>query len=607
MNSEEIFAQIKRVSVLHYVIIVGVFIHSLVILWPILGSPFSGDDTFDSMVPMQLHYSEGSYWSWINSYISNWSTNEGRFFPVAATTGVLSHYFFPGRVEYKVVQLIVVLVALFVFSALVSKLFKSIFAGILAALILNTCLQMHVQYDPLFQFSLQQPFLMIVMSGTLLFFISGLRRGNTWKLALSAVLYLLALLAYESTLLIWPIFLILIYIERPQKYLKAALISALPALLVGLNLMRLRSKVTTTSAGYTSNFEIARLAKTFTKQAIGSIPMSYSQLRTPPFLQSFPTHLRPSSFSWLVAVGIAVLVVFLVVPKIAIVSHKVNLGAVLAGLLLWFVPALVVGQTVRWQDELVLGNAYITWFQGSLGFTLIVAGALNECKILFLKCHWSISVGAISAFALIIAIATSSVVTNNPRAIAQFNPGYLWPRETFESSIEAGVFNDVSPKQPLLALGAEWWLNAPFVYWWGGPKIEQMDSQRTETQWGSCVAEPSTCLERLGYRNLVAAYGHDYSGPRVVMVGLVETMTGTTGVISSATVVAPRVFVDYPSKSPSEVESKQRCLGWGKAQILKSMSSVEDDDLKVLEARKESCLLKFSSRISFDPYQFNPN
>ena len=43
-------------------LVLGAYLHSLLITWPILGSAFSGDDTFDSMVPMKLKYSGQSTW-----------------------------------------------------------------------------------------------------------------------------------------------------------------------------------------------------------------------------------------------------------------------------------------------------------------------------------------------------------------------------------------------------------------------------------------------------------------------------------------------------------------------------------------------------------------
>jgi hypothetical protein len=158
-----------------------------------------------------------------------------------------------------------------------------------------------------------------------------------------------------------------------------------------------------------------------------------------------------------------------------------------------------------------------------------------------------------------------------------------------------------------LALGAEWWLNAPFVSWWGGPRIEQMDSQRAEAQWGVCVSDPNTCLERQGYTDVVATNGSDLSGLRVVMVGRVKNLAGSVGTVTSAVIMSPRVFIDYPNSSPSVTDSQQRCLAWSNEKILQLKGPFEAGDVEVIEAKKESCLLKFGSEIALDVYQFNPN
>ena len=593
-----------------FVLAIAVGISTLILLWPIVGSPFSGDDTFDSIIPMKLHYTGQSPWSYINDYVSGWAAREGRFFPVAAIVGTFSHYFFTGRVEYKIVQLIIVFVAIFLFALFVSKLFRNFFAGVLSVMIINTCLQIHVQYDPLIQFSLQQPFLLSMISGSLLCFVCGIRSKNNWQLAGSAIFYSLALLTYESALLIWPIFIILLFVERPKQVLKNALTITVPAVIVGLNLVRLRSQVSTTTAGYTSDFELGRLTTTFAKQAIGSLPMSFSELHPPPFMQSFPGHLNLTSIWWLIGVGISVILVPVVLPKVSSPNHRLNLGIILLGSVLWFMPAFVVAQTVRWQNELVLGNAYITWFQGSFGFTLIAIGIILECKLLLAKFSKSVSISALSLLALIIGIATSSVITNNPQAVAQYNPGYKWPREVFENSIQAGVFSEVSAQQPVLALGIDWWFDPSFVYWWGGPKIERMDSQNANVSWQSCLAEPQTCINRIGYEKVVVALGNDWdslqkSSPKVVMVGKLSLMTGVPGAVSSAIVSAPRIYVEFPKQFRSPSELKGHCQQWAELRVPEKMSPVEAEDVTIVKTTNKTCLVEFSSRISFDAYKFN--
>jgi hypothetical protein len=610
IKAEQLLIRIKTTNHLKPLAALGTLVLSLIVLWPILSSPFSGDDAADSLVPMQLKYLGQSPWSFITEYTSNWASTQGRFFPIAATTGVFSHFFFPGRAEYKIVQLLVVLASLLLLGILVSKIFRNFYAGIIAVLVLNTCLQVHVQYDPLTQFSLQQPGLMIYILSSLILFVSALRSGSSLKYLLSAVFYLFALLTYESTVLLWPIYFLLACIERPKKIIKPIAMSAAPAFIVGVNLIWLRSRITTTSPGYTSNFDPARFSETFVKQALGSLPMSYSELRTPPFIQSFPDHLQFNSIWWLLGTGISVLLILLALPRVDSLSHKLNVGIIFLGLVVWFVPAFVVAQTVRWQNELVMGNAYITWFQGSFGFTLIAIGIILECKILLAKFRKSVLIIALSLLALIIGIATSSVITNNPPAVAQYNPGYKWPREVFENSIQAGVFSEVSAKQPVLALGADWWFDPAFVYWWGGPKIERMDSQNANVGWQSCLAEPQTCINRIGYKKVVIALGNDWdslqkSSPKVVIVGQLNLMTGVPGAVSSAIVSAPRIYVEFPKQFGSSSELKAHCQQWAETRVSEKMSSVETKDVVILKNTNKTCLVEFSSRISFDAYKFN--
>jgi hypothetical protein len=578
--------------------------HALIVLWPILGSAFSADDTFDSMVPMQLQYSGQSNWSFINAYTSNWSRTEGRFFPVAVIIGFYSHYFFPGRTEYKVAQLVLAVIAISMIGLFIGYLLKNFYSGIVAVLVLTTCMQMRVQYDALFQFSLQQPSVMIMFLTSLLLFISGIRHSKYVRVVVSCFIYLLVLLTYETTVLLWPIFLLIILFEKPKKFLSSLVISAVFPTIVVLNLLRLRSNVQSSAAGYTSNFELARLGKTFVRQAVGSIPMTYSEISTPGFLQPFPQHMHPESVLWLLAIAMGAIVSIFGMKKITTNCHRQNLFLALMGLGLWSVPALVVAQTARWQDELTLGNAYITVFQGSFGFVLVVIALLCELKLLIFNRSKFLTVGLMSIFSVLVLVATSSVVTNNPRAVAQFNPGYLWPRETFESSIESGVFGEVPAESKVLALAPEWWFNAPFVLWWGGPKLDTIISPMNNAEWADCISAAGTCVDRLGISHVIATFGRIATEPRVVVVGALQKMAGENGEIKGLTVATPRIFIDYPTRSSSLIDSKSRCLGWGKDRVGYVSGRVDDVDITLVKYNESSCLLDFSDKVSFNPYQF---
>ena len=587
-----------------YFLVTGALVHSLLILWPIVGSAFSADDTFDSMVPMQLRFTGQSAWSFITQYTSNWATNEGRFFPGAATIGVFSHYFFTERSEYKVVQLVAALIAIAIFGYFVAKLFRSVSGGIVAVLIVNTCMQMRVQYDALFQFSLQQPSVIILIFSSLSFYLSGIRTGNNVKLFSAAIIYLMALLTYETTLLLWPLFPLILLIERPKKYRLAFSSTLLFPTVVALNLLWLRSKVSSNTPGYVSNFSSGVFTSTFLKQAVGSVPMSYSEIRPSGFLESFPRHIHLASVPWLIAVALSMIVLSFAVSLFRTLGHRENLLVILLGLLMWAVPALVIAQTVRWQEELSWGNSYITVFQSSFGFALVFIGLISEVKLLLFHSHRIIRIGLCMVLVFITALSTSSVMTNNSRAVSQFNPGYLWPRDTFEKSIRDGVFHDVPTGSKVLALTAEWWFNAPLVSWFGGPKLTSLDSPMNAAEWADCVSNSETCLNRRGYSYVMNTYGRFSNEPRVVLVGRAEKMTGTDGDVKGIRLNSPRIFIDYPTKSNSLIESESRCLGWGKDRVGNVNGAVDDVDVTILKFDESSCLLGFSDKVSFNPYQF---
>lgn len=603
---ERILSAYRQLKRLDDVAVLGVmtFLIAGAVLWPILRSPFSADDTFDSFIPMQMRFTGTGYWHTVWTISDNWSTTQGRFFPGAVAIGVLSHVAFPGREEYKVIQFCFAMTALFLFALLVKVLTRNSYASILAVLIAIVSLQFRAQYDGLFQFSLQQPSIMILFFLSGIFFVLGLRNDRWHYVLISAFLYLAVMLVYETTLLFWPFFALVVVIELPRRKWTYLLSSAVVPLLVGLNLLRLRQSATGTTAGYTSNFSLKPLLETFAKQSIGTLPLSYSSIRPPNFLQTFPEYIDVSSSLWWTIILALVVVMAISLLNLPIIKNKVLASMALMGVLVWLAPALVVAQTTRWQGELTLGNTYITSFQGVFGISILfVSGSL-----LVRKHHKDIpKIFTTALFVVSIlcgVIAASSVLSNNARVIDQYNPGYLWPRETFEESIRDGVFGDVPNGSEVLALNGEWWFNAPLVFWFGGPKLNRLDSPMNTVEWGDCVSNSDSCLVRRGYSYVMNTYGRFPSEPRVVLVGKLVKLTGSDGLIKGVRLNSPRIFIDYPMKSKSLVESESRCRGWGKDRVGNVNGAVEDADVTVLKFDTSSCLLGFSEKVAFNPYQF---
>jgi len=603
---ESLLRKCRQLKRLDNFAVLGVvtFLIAGAVLWPIFQSPFSADDTFDSFIPMQMRFSGTSYWHTVRTISENWSTTQGRFFPGAVAIGVLSHVAFPGREEYKIVQFCFAILALVSFTYFVKVLTRNAHASLLAVLVVIVSLQFRAQYDGLFQFSLQQPSIMILLFLSATCFILGLR-NNQWRYIIaSAILYLAVMLVYETTLLFWPLFALAILIERPQRKWSYLLTSAVMPFLVALNLLRLRQLATGTTSGYTSNFSLDLLLTTFAKQSIGTLPFSYSSVSPPNFLQTFPAYLDLSSPKWWVIAACIIIVTTRSLSRLPILDGRVLRYMGLLGVLIWLVPAFVVAQTSRWQDELKLGNTYITSFQGVFGVSILLVTAC-----LFVAKHHQdfpkkVVIGLFASFVGFTVLAGSSVLGNNSRVIEQYKPGYLWPRETFENSVSNGVFGSVPVGSKVLALNAEWWFNAPLVAWFGGPKLTSLDSPMNAAEWADCVSNSETCLNRRGYSYVMNTYGRFPNEPRVVMVGKAEKMTGTDGDIKGIRLNSPRIFIDYPTKSNSLIESESRCLGWGKDRVGNVNGAVDDVDVTVLKFDDSSCLLGFSEKVSFNPYQF---
>jgi hypothetical protein len=551
-----------------------------------------------------MKFSGQSALSVITEITNSWKNGQGRFFPGAVTIGVLSHYFFSDRLPYKILQLSMVLLAIILFAYFVKYLTDNIYIAALAILILGGCLQFRVQYDPMLQFSIQQPSLMALFFGSLIVFLKGIRRGSYILITISALMYVFVLLTYETTVLFWPIFPLLLLTNKSSKKLFYSALTAIGPLVVVVNLLYLRSKVVTPAAGYTSSFEISSLSQTFYKQFIGAVPLSYSQLHPPGFIVGFPKFINFSSTTWWLVMVIITLSLFILLPRLPIVKRNIRIGLFVMGMIMWVAPSFMVAQTVRWQGELVLGNAYIPVFQQYFGFVLVLLSLLLWCRALDISLGRYFKVGWRLILAGFLLVASSSVLANNGRAVAQYNPGYLWPRETFERSIAAGVFSQVPAGTRLITMQQEYWFNAPFVFWWGGPKLLDIVTPSSGVVYTDCLADASNCLEREKFQASIFAYGRFPNEPRVIIVGNLDKLTGESGKLKGIRMSSPSVYIDYPNSSDSVSDSESRCAGWLKERFNKIGSGVTDVDISIVDPQKNSCLATLSKDVYFNPFHF---
>jgi hypothetical protein len=578
------------------------------VLRPILWSAFSADDTFDSLLPMNLKFSGGSFWSFVDGVVSGWRTNEGRFFPLAVIVGGLSHVWFPEREAYKVAQFIVALTVVMLFAAFAATITRSRWCGVLGGLLLLSASQMRVQYDPVLQFSLQQPFLMTVVLLSLMAFLHAIRQDSSLFLFLSMVLFLGAGMTYESSVLLWPLFVFIALFERRRAILRWVLPTMLAPSAVVLHLLYLRSRVTTASSGYTSNFDIPVLLRTFVKQAGASLPMSYSELNAPSFVLGLAESVQPGQIWWLLGVVSGAILAVWCISRLPTVTWSQIATLALMGLTLWMLPALVVAQTLRWQVEIVTGNAYIPVYQGNVGFALVAVSVVLAFKR-FLGARKSLMIAASAVLTLCLSLAVSSVISNNPRAVAQYDPSFRWGREVFTDSIKNGLFEGYGDSGRVLSLNPDWWLTPSVVNWYGGIRLGEFVTPQTQATFGTCLQDLGTCQAALDIDLFLATYGRAPEETKVVMFGKVDRMTGKSGVIKGIRVSSPSAFVVYPASEPSQTEtdSESRCSAWFVSRMLVAGETVSPENVTIVEASRTHCLLRAERAVSLNPTRFTPS
>lgn len=576
------------------------------VLRPILWSAFSADDTFDSLLPMNLKFSGESFWSFVNHVVTGWKTNEGRFFPVAVLVGGLSHVWFPERESYKIVQFLLALFVLMLLATFVALLSRSKWTGILAGLMLLAASQMRVQYDPFLQFSLQQPALMTMVLSALILFLLSVRRESTTLLFASMLTFFAATLTYESSALLWPMFPAVALFERRKNIVRWVIPTAIGPSIAVIHLLYLRSQVSVTSAGYTSNFDLPILLRTFLKQAGASIPMTYSELNSPPFMLGLSDHLRPTDTWWVVGVFLTAALAVLCLTRLPMCSWRQTVALASAGLTLWVLPALVVAQTSRWQSEIVTGNAYIPVYQGNIGFALVAVAAILATAN-WLRLRKRISWGLGLVLVVVLSLGVSSVITNNPRAVAQYDASFRYTRDLFTTSVKQGLFADYRTKESVLTLNPDWWLTASTVKWYGGVRLGKFITPQSAGDFATCINNLEGCQRAFDLDLYLGAYGRYPAETRVVLVGRIERMTGRDGVIKGIRISAPKVFVVYPDSEPSssEAESRTRCSAWFASRMSAAGETVDITHIAVENVTEKYCMLSTQSDVTLNPLRFS--
>lgn len=460
------------------------------VLWvvrPLRDGAFSADDIWLSQLPQQLAARHQSSWDYIADATRQWMDSQGRFFPGSIALSTWTFDIFTDRSDYKIWQIILVLLDIGIATAWIRAVTRDRWAPILAVLLFATVVQLRFFYDAIQHFGGQQGYVVAALFGTLLAVDAYMRKGRWPWLVLIAALWLVCITTYETTYLCLPVVWVA-SLHVPATWRRRAICASatlIPTILLGIFVLGLRAtRSGPSNPAYTSNVDLGAVLPTFGNQIVGSLPLSQAWGVGHAELGG-PFEGSPGTALGAIAVGL-----FSAVAVVAIWRARVSLRAagVLAGagLVLFLMPAAVVAITVRWQDGLSVGQAYIPAFLQSFGFVLLVLAGV-ACASIALRSwyqRWrpSLAVSILCAVVASVLVGSSiaAVAANNQQVISSDSgrrgwmaqqPELGWSRDTLVGAARAGLFDRRTAHGAIAAVPGGPWVNDDYVSYFAGHRV----------------------------------------------------------------------------------------------------------------------------------------
>jgi hypothetical protein len=196
-----------------------------------------------------------------------------------------------------------------------------------------------------------------------------MRRPGIIAGVIAGLAYLYALFTYETVLLFVPAMVaVVIYTTRSWK---RAIPLVIPALIEVAIVLLLRSQVAVTRPAYSISLEPGAVIATFYEQLVAALPFSQWIFRSA-FAPGLST---PLIAMCVILVGIPVFFGALRLSERRIDSPRLAPVFVAAfGLWIWLASSALLAVTLRWQQELDLGQGYLAVVYGYFGLALVLAG-----------------------------------------------------------------------------------------------------------------------------------------------------------------------------------------------------------------------------------------
>ena len=412
-------------------------------LQPVLSGGFNWDDAFFSVEAQSLRLTGepvfARVWREIVEYI-----RIGRINPFA-TFHFPVFYFMPDVRVYKTFLVALSLLNGFLFYRFLRLWSRDESLSVTVLLLLVLCFQFRLYHDPLNSYYGLMQVMFCELMGAAICFLHWLREGKTRSLVFSLIFFLTGLMSYE---MFFPLTLLfLVPALEKEKNLFKAIRKILPFILAALLIfglsMALRTNITEETAynGTSFGLNVPAILRTFSYQVGAAFPLNYRTsgydleffgrgiLWQDVFNTSLTAFMR--SIRWQDLLCCAILIVILMAAperKLKFSLYRLGFGA-----LLWLLPGLVISLSVKYQQDLHPGLAYIPVYFSYFGMAML----LHELFALLTR-----RLSLRTARLLLSGISCAVLLINaqeNRRINDMLNDIFRYPRQAGEAALQAGI------------------------------------------------------------------------------------------------------------------------------------------------------------------------
>lgn len=368
---------------------------------PVASTPYRSDDRINSTVPDGF---DTGLWgalcggaSWVAEVTGLWMHSQGRFFPGSAAWTMTVFGVARSEAAYKVLLAVLSLAMLLLAGAVMATLTRTGAAVPVVVVTTAGTLTLRPWFDGLDTFSGVVPLTVCLTLGALLLLLRG---RSPWSAGAAVALWSYALVTYEVAILLTPVLCLVVWWHRRSR--NRAVLPLLPAAVVGLVVLLLRTRVDEPAERYAVALDPLRVLGTYAKQAVAPLPLA--QVWFPGAELPVP---RDGALLgvMLVVVGLPVAVLLLCVARGrgAAGAQRLGLGAVLGAATWWCTP-LLVAVSAGWQETLPRGQGYLAVVWGYVG-----VGMLAGAGWLALARRWAVHRSRGSTAALVLASVVLAV------------------------------------------------------------------------------------------------------------------------------------------------------------------------------------------------------